>query len=299
MNRLKRIGLKLSLFFSIAIGLYFFTERQTQGFRYYHLISNLPNETRWEVPPLHDQELAQINHLLDQPFTFLGSGGWCYAFLGADQKTVIKFFKHSHLTPINILRDFSFKKLLLQSPPDNYLPYYFHPFNFTSCMLMYSKLKEQSGIQYLHLNKTKGVHPIATLYDKIGVRYTIDLNETEFLIQDRAELIFTHIHRLVKKKNIPAAKQAIDDMLSCILSIYKEGIRDADHALRNNFGYVHGRPVTIDLSSWVPDETMKVPGNYKKELVVKTRRLSRWLNKYHPELYFYLENRLSEIIETG
>jgi hypothetical protein len=299
MSRFKSISFKVILLFGCATGLYFFTEQKTQGFRFYHLISNLPNESRWEVPPLDAHEMARINQLLDQPFTFLGSGGWCYAFLGADQNTVIKFFKHSHLTPLNILKDFSFKKLLLQSPPDNYLPYYFHPFNFTSCTLMYSKLKQQSGIQYLHLNKTQGLHPVITLYDKIGMRYTIDLNETEFLVQDRAELIFPHIHRLVKKKDLPAAKRAIDDMLACILSIYKEGIRDADHALRNNFGYVHGHPVTIDLSSWVPDETMKIPGNYKKELVVKTRRLSRWLNKYHPELHAYLEDRLSEIIETG
>ena len=97
----------------------------------------------------------------------------------------------------------------------------------------------------------------------------------------------------MKKKDIPGAKQAIDDMLACILTIYKQGIRDADHALRNNFGFVGDRAVTIDLSSWIPDESMKVPGNYKKELVVKTRRLSRWLNKYHPELCNYLEERLS------
>ncbi len=299
MSQLKQTGLHLFLAIGCAIGLYFFAESQTKGFRYYHLISNLPNEARWEVPRLSDDEMARINDLLEQPFTFLGSGGWCHAFLGQDQKTVIKFFRHSHLYPQSILRDFSFKKLLLKSPPDNHLPYYFHPFNFTSCTLMYTKLKEQSGIQYIHINKTEGVHPTATLYDNIGIRYTIDLNQTEFIVQERAELIFPHIQKLVNKKDIAGAKKAINDMLECILTIYKHGIRDADRALRNNFGYVGDRPVTIDLSSWVPDETMKVPGNYKKEIVIKTRTLSHWLNKYHPELYNHLENRLSEIIENG
>ncbi len=299
MSRFARTGLQLFLLIGCAIGLYFFAESQTKGFRYYHLISNLPNEPLWEVPPLSDDEMANINHLLEQPFTLIGSGGWCHAFLGQDQKTVIKFFKHSHLYPQNILNDFSLKKLLLRSPPDNYLPYYFHPFNFTSCVLMYTKFKKQSGIQYIHINKTEGIHPIATLYDNIGIRYTIDLNKTEFIVQHRAELIFSHIQKLVKQKNIAGAKEAINSMLECILTIYKHGIRDTDQALRGNFGYVGDHPVTIDLSSWVPDETMKMPGNYKKEIVVKTRRLSRWLNKYHPELYNHLEDRLSEIIEKG
>lgn len=298
MTRFKQLSLRLGLLIGTVIGLYYFAESQTQGFRYYHLISNLPNEPRWEVPPLSDQEMARINELLKQPFTFLGAGGWCYAFIGQDQKTVIKFFKHSHLYPKNILRDFSFCKLLSKSPPDNYKPYYFHPFNFISCTLLYSRIKELSGIQYLHLNKTQGLHPTATLYDNLGIRYTIDLNETEFVVQEKAELIFPHIHKLAKKNNMIGAQAAIDNMLACILTIYQQGIRDADHALRNNFGFIGERAVTIDLSSWVPDESIKLPGNYKKELVVKTRRLSRWLNKYHPKLYDYLENRLSDIIEN-
>lgn len=275
----------------------FFAENQTKGFRFYHIISNLPNEPRWEVPPLSDEEMTRINTLLDQPFTFLGAGGWCYAFLGQDKKTVIKFFKHSHLYPQNLLRNFTFSKLLMKST--DYLPYYFQPFNFTSCTLLYTRLKEQSGIQYLHLNKTENLHPAITLYDNIGVRYTLDLNQTEFVVQDRAELIFPHIQKLVKKNDIAGAQKAIDDMLHCILTFYKNGVRDADHALRNNFGYVGDRPVSIDLSSWVPDENIKIPGNYKKELVIKTRRLNRWLTKYHPDLCDYLENRLCDIIENG
>ena len=85
MKQCKRTIVRFFLIIGCAVGLYYFAESQTKGFRYYHLISNLPNEDRWEVPPLSNEEMARINHLLEQPFTLLGSGGWCHAFLGQDQ----------------------------------------------------------------------------------------------------------------------------------------------------------------------------------------------------------------------
>ncbi|MBI3236613.1 MAG: hypothetical protein HYZ48_02775 [Chlamydiales bacterium] len=288
------------LLFTISMGiLYFLTETQTQGFRYYKLLSNLPNEPRWETPALEPQEMEKVNALLSQPFTFLGAGGWCYAFLGEDKKTVIKFFKHAHLEPLNILRDFSFQKLLFKSPPNNHAPYYFHPFNFTSCTLLYPQLKEQSGIEYVHINKTEGLHPTLTLYDKIGVRHTIDLDKTEFILQKRADLIFDKIHQLMKNKQTQEAEEAIDGMLRCILTIYRNGVKDADHGLRNNFGYIGTQAITIDLSSWIVDESIKIPSEYKKEIIIKTQRLNRFLSKYYPDLHTHLQKRLSQIIETG
>ena len=292
MKLLKLIGVV-----GIITAFYFFAEFQTQGFRYYHLISNLPHDPRWEMPSLEPDQLGEINQRLDQPFTFLGSGGWCYAFLGQDQKTVIKFFKHSHLYPKNILKDFSFQKLLMKSPESN--RYYFHPFNFTSCKLLYTHLQEQSGIYYLHLNKTTDIHPTITLYDNIGVRYTIDLNQTEFIVQEKAELIFSHIQKLTEQEDPTQAYQAVDAMVDCLLLMYQKGLRDTDNGLRNNFGFIGDQPVTIDLSSWVFDETIKQPSHYKKEVIIKTRRLSRWLEKYHPHLHEHLENRLCNILEES
>ena len=167
-KRFEQAAFRFLLFIGLATSLYFFTESQTEGFRYYHLISNLPNEPRWDVPPPSDEEMTRINQLLEQPFTFLGSGGWCYAFLGQDQKTVIKFFKHSHLYPSNILRDFSFKKLFLKSPPNNYAPYYFQPFNFISCTLLYSKLQDNRGSNISTSIKQKGSIPLLPFMTKSG-----------------------------------------------------------------------------------------------------------------------------------
>lgn len=276
-----------------------FCNSQTKGFRSYFIVSNLPNETRWEVPPLPEKERRHIDALLDQPFTYLASGGWCYAFLGEDQKTVLKFFKHEHLFLRAILRDFSFSSLLMESSPWPEDTPYFQEFNFNSCTLLYKEAKERTGLLYLHLNKTKNQHKPVVLIDNIGVRHTIDLDSTEFVVQKRAELLFEHIDRLSRENKIEEAKKSLDDMIDCLLTLFKRGMRDLDLSLHHNFGYTEDGAITLDLSSFDKDESLMQPGNYRKELIVKTRWLSRFLNKSHPDLYAYFENRLSEIVENG
>ena len=283
----------------VFISLSRFCAVQTKGFRSYYIVSNLPNDSRWEVPPLEASEQKHIEALLDQPFTYLAAGGWCFAFLGEDKKTILKFFKHEHLLPSAILRNFSLNSLLMQCSPWPAETPYFQEFNFKSCTLLYRQAKERTGLLYLHLNKTNKQHKPVVLIDNIGVRHTIDLDKTEFVVQKRAELLFDHIDRLAKEKRIEEAKQSLDDMIDCLLTLFKKGMRDLDLSLHHNFGYTDEGAVTLDLSSFEPDESLKKPGNYRKELIVKTRWLSRFLHKNYPDLYTHFENRLSEIVEKG
>src|SRR5690242_7329585 len=97
--RLFYFTIQLLVAAAICSWLYFFCYSQTRGFRLYSILSDLPNDPRWEVPPLSDRDQKKIDALLNQEFTFLGSGGWSFAFLGEDQKTVLKFFNHTHLSP--------------------------------------------------------------------------------------------------------------------------------------------------------------------------------------------------------
>jgi hypothetical protein len=299
LKKILLFSVKLLGLTAIFIGLRFFCLNKTHGFRPYLILSNLPNNPCWEVPPLSDEEQKKIDALLDQPFTFLGSGGWCFAFLGQDQKTVLKFYKHSHLLPSSICKEFSFKKLLLQSDPMPQNAPYFQEFNFKSCMLLYTQAKERTGIVYVHLNKTQDTHKPVTLIDNIGIHHTIDLDKTEFIIQKKADLLFPHIQYLSQQKKFDEAKRCIDDFFNCILTLSKMGLRDYDRSLRNNFGFTEDRAVTLDLSSFGFDESIKNPGQYKKELVNKTQRFSRFLRKHHHDLYLYSEDRLSEIMENG
>lgn len=266
-----------------------------QGFYLPLILSNLPNDPRWEVPQLPTEETPFIHHLLSQKFTFLGSGGWCFAFLGEDGKTVLKFYKHTHLTLTEILKDFSFNKLLLHPPkwPEN-LPY-FQEFNFKSCILLYTQVKERTGLLHIHLNKTEGRYPKVTLIDPSGVHHTVDLDQTEFVIQEKGELLIPHFQRLASLGEKEIAKKSVDELLACLMTFYRKGIKDFDKSIRKNFGFVEGKAITLDISSFGLDPSLKIPEEGKKEILLKTRRLARWLKKHQPDLYDYYETRIQEL----
>src|SRR6185295_13284709 len=66
--------------------------KQTCGFQVSKILTHEADYPHLGLPQPSSEELKQIQNLLDQPFEFLGRGGQCFAFLGRDQKTVIKFF---------------------------------------------------------------------------------------------------------------------------------------------------------------------------------------------------------------
>ncbi len=290
---------KLALVAAIFMGLQKFCHKQTRGFRLHWILSNLPSDPQWEVPPLAEEEQKKVNALLDQPFTFLGVGGWTFAFLGQDKKTVLKFYRHTHFRPNQLFKNFSFKKLLLQSDPLPENAYYFQNFNFQSCCNLYSLVKERTGILYVHINKTEGKHKPVTLYDNIGVRHIIDLDKTEFIVQKKAELVFPHLEKLAKEKKYDEVKHCIDEMFDCLLALGKMGLRDCDLSLKNNFGYTEDGAVTLDLSSFVIDEELKKPGQYRKEIMYKMYKFAHILRKhYPPELSEHCERRICDILEN-
>jgi hypothetical protein len=295
-NWQKGVLFLFGLFF--LTGIYFFCEHQTQGFRYYQLVSNIPNDIRWQTPSLTIEERQTVDRLLDQTFTYLGKGAFCYAFLGQDQKTVLKFYSHDHLNLSALFHNFSWEKLLLKSSlAAGFTPH--QEFCFKSCKLLYSKAREKTGLIYIHLNKTHDLRKQITLIDNIGVRHTIDVNATEFVLQQRAESLIQYIDRSVQENKNQNALCAIDNYFNLLLSISKLGIRDLDRSFRNNFGILeNGSVITIDISSFSEDKSLQRPAVYKKEIILKSQNLAKWLKRHHPDLFNYYDEKLTSLIEN-
>jgi len=300
MKKNQKIAIRILCYSFLLAGLVFFCERQTQGFRYHQLLSHIPNDSRWEIPPLTLEEKEYRTVLLNQTFTFIGKGGFCCAFLGEDQKTVLKLYTHHFLDLFSLCTHFSWEKLLLTSPVDVSALTPYLEFAFKSCKLLYTRAKEKTGLIYIHLNKSQDLISSVTLIDPIGVRHTIDLNQTEFVLQHRAEPLIHYIERSVQEKKIDNARQAIDNYLDCLLTLCRLGARDLDHGFRDNYGILdNGVVVSMDISSFTEDHSIQRPGHYKKEIILKSHNLAKWLKKHHPDLFIYYDKKLSELIENG
>jgi hypothetical protein len=275
------------LFLSLAvIGAAYFCESQTKGFRFQEILSDIPNDPKWEVSGVSS---TTIKPKLQQKFRYLGSGEQSHAFLGEDQKTVLKFFRHDDLSLLKI-----FKKL----PPSVEMKFwdFFKSYNprqvFDSCKLAYEALKDETGLYFLHINKTEGELGLAVIVDNSGVAHEIDLDRTEFMLQDYCELATNRINAHMEKGDLTGAKGDIRSLFAAIEEWTKMGIHIDNPALKRNIGFYGNKVIMLDIGSLRKGTPVENPEQIRQEVRHVTRGFGRWIAKHHPELVPFYEKQL-------
>ncbi len=199
--------------------------------------SHRPNP-KWSVPVPTPEEEKKLHAILSQKFTFLGDGKQAFCFESEDKKYVVKFFKMVLLVPTwrdQIFPRFALKKLRKL----NLL--------FNGYKGGYLDLRNETGMVWVHLSKTTGFNQTITVVDQDGKEYQIDADSTEFVIQEKAELFFTHLNRLYDEGKRAKVQQAIDDFFALIQYRADLGYMDRDKIVDYNYGFVGDRPVQVDL----------------------------------------------------
>lgn len=280
MHKLKTVIFLLVIFVAAER----FCHKQTRGFAMQKILSHLPTDE--EAFPLSDGDYAHIDTLLAEPFTFLHSGGQCYAFISEDKTTVLKLFKQHHLRWWRLLRALPLPAFFepLRAQQLQKMEHY-SPLFLESCTIAYRDFKEQSGLIYLHLNKTRHFNRKATLIDPLGIAHTLDLDNTQFALQKKAQLCYPKFRQLLKEGNLADAKACIDSLFALIGNRERKGIRDRDPHIRKNIGFIGNQAIEIDIGSF----TRAAPDALGSEWAKTTRRLLAYLTKHNTELSHYLE----------
>lgn len=261
---------------------------KTEGFTLLKIQSQVPYDSRWDVSPNDEIELAEI---FSQPFTYLAAGGQCYAFVSEDQKYVVKFFKHH-------LRRLPFWLAHLPLPSsfakkrENQKSKRMRKFlrDFRSYTLAYTNLAHETGLLYLHLNETTCLKINARIIDKLNIAHTVDLDTTDFVLQKKASLVYPHLLQLVQEEKIETAKQAITSICELVERQYKKGIYDEDAKIHRNFGFLENQAIVIDVGRLRPDPRCQDPTALYEDLWKCTRRLKQYLETISPPLADHLDS---------
>lgn len=269
----------------------------TAGFTESNISYDLPKDSRWEIAALDEQEQKKIQTVLSQEFYYLGKGCQSYVFKSQDDKYVIKFFKYQRMRPqawlpyltfIPWVNDYYLKKIAQKKCVlDN---------AFSSWKLGYEELQPETGILFIHLNKTQKFDNDLIVYDKMGFKHELDLNNFEFMIQEKAELLCPAILEFKSKGDLEGAKLLVERLLQMILSEYQRGYADNDHALMQNTGVYNGFPIHIDVGRFAKNPIVKEVPTRNQELFSKTWRFRIWLHEEYPKLAEYVDERLHAII---
>lgn len=267
----------------------------TGGFTVGNITSDLSFESQREISA--SSESNEVAEILKQEFRYLGKGCQSYVFLSEDGRYVIKFLKYQRFRPQKFLNYLSFlpfvekirqQKISKKKEKLNKL--------FASWKIAYENLPEETGVLFLHLNKTAHLQQSLVIYDKLGIKHTLNPDQVEFILQKRANMLCPTIEEYMSDGKSAEAKHLLTHLVDMILSEYERGFADNDHALMQNTGVIAGAPVHIDVGQFVNDEQMAKKEHYAIELFSKMYKFRIWLAKRYPELESFLTARLLEII---
>lgn len=285
------LGLVALLLSGIFCGLYWWDQR-ADGFTIEKISSDLPYNKTWDSKATPNAHLGVV---LGQPFFYLGRGFQCYAFVSKDGKFVLKFLRHQRLRNsqflealpnLSFIENYRAKGRKKRADRLDAL--------FTSLKIAYEKIPEQTGIIYLHLNKTKKKLPQVTIFDKCDNKYQISLDAMEFVIQRKASLIKPTITKCMNEGRVDEAKKRIDQIFTLLRDCAAKGVFDIDRALikKDNVGFTENRAIYIDLGTFIvkdPQECEKLLSQDFKRL----RPLYKWLAIKYPELAAYMEEKMN------
>lgn len=281
---------KLALGVGAIFGTYRFCHKQTAGFTCEKIRSDLSYDSRWEVatPP---EELGSIRAALKQPFTYLGKGAQSYVFASEDGHYVLKFFRVAHISTPLWMRHLPFNKEKVAVREAKRAK------DFESYKLAYEHLKEETGLLYIHLNKTTSLLPRTTLVDKIGIAHTIELDEMEFLLQKRARPFYPFLEEKMGNNDKEAVKVGLKSLLQVLHTRRACGLADKDPDLETNFGFLQEKPIQFDIGRFQRGGLEKRGENLRNEVIRITDDLKHWLEARDPSLASYLWEEIQNIPE--
>ncbi len=275
-----------------------FWKGRNDGFVIDRVYSKLPNSPEWDIPTSSEKQQT-VNEILAQPYAYLGHGFQVYAFESSDGKYVLKFLRHQRLHPpvlydwlpdCSLVRDIKAKKCLKRSNRVRLL--------FESLKIAYDYIPEETGLIYVHLNKTKDQYKEGFLVDLDHNEYRVPLDDTEFVLQHKAMRVKPTIKGLMKAGKIAEAKVRIDQLFDLLKTTAQKGILDTDGALihKNNIGYIQDRAIYIDTGRFVFKESIKNKEKFASDLK-RLKPLYKWLVSRYPPLAAHFERQQKKVIE--
>lgn len=220
-----------------------FCYQQTDGFFPYRIPKSLPYHPEWEIT---SPDRSVLDPIFSQPFVYLGKGHQCFVLQSQDGNYVLKLPFHSQmlpplwLRPIPLISDiYHTNKLLkrqrkLQTDKQSYL-------------LAYNQLQKETGLIYIHLNRTQSLGYQIIAFDKIGVQHVIPLDQVEFILQKKAKQLYPTLKEWMDLGQIELAKQGLSELVNLFTSRYAKGIEDRENVLDTNYGFLDGHPIQIDI----------------------------------------------------
>ncbi|MDB6081506.1 MAG: hypothetical protein JWO53_778 [Chlamydiia bacterium] len=245
------------------------------------------------------EQIANANEILNQPFFFLGKGRQCYAFESCDGQYVLKFFQQErfqikgylgYLPDFAIVEYFRTKKMKQKEQRLKKM--------LKSFELAVERIPDETGVFFAHLSPTQNLHHSVSILDSRGTMLLIPLDEVQFVLQKKAILLKPTLVKLMHQDKVEGAKERIAQIFDLLVDCARKGIQDTDGALirNDNLGFLDDRAIYIDTGKLVQLEKPVTATEFIHDLR-RVRPLHNWLKKNYPVLAEHFQECQEKAIE--
>lgn len=240
-----------------------------------------------------DDSYQNNSPVLNQSFTYLSKGRQTYVFESQDHRYVLKLMRYhkyrfpfwssfvGYFNPELVSSHFNSKRKKINIVANSY-------------KLALSELKDSTQLEYVHLNKTNSLNKKISVFDKMGARHTIDLDEVGFLIQKKSNSLEKTLISLIKKNESEKVHKIIDSFFErLIFRINKRIINiDAINLIRNS-GVDGSDFIEQDVGSFifVGKDNNSLFDNFTNSVL----KFRFFLEKNGGEYLSYFDEKLNEI----
>lgn len=284
-------------------------EERTDGFTIAAISSSRKPNPTWDVHLLSQEERAELDNALSQKYHYLACGNQAFAFLSDDGRYVLKFFKQKLFEPPFPLRwipsawakEGRWAKKIWKKKDKLKR-------DFESYRMAFDELKEETGLIFVHLNPTDWIGRHVLITDKIHLEHSIPLDDFNFIIQRRADLVYPTIDKLMAEGNVAAAKEALSSILNLFVSRCRKAIADSDPDLDKNFGFIDGYAIQIDIGRFTknPEKVnfhnrhqLRKSGPFTVEPPVIKDSFKAWLFEHYPDLFEHFMKEYQVLCEQN
>jgi DNA gyrase/topoisomerase IV subunit A len=260
--------------------------------------SHFPPRKEWDVKTSSQQERF-FYVISQQPLRWLGRGMQAVVFETQDEKYVVKFFQLGRIREDDSGNPV--KDLLSRETKEKRQERIKHREEiFSSSKMCFENLQEETGIVYVHLNRTKDRVRTVRLVDRYGQSHRIRGDDTSFLVQKKARYLIPTITQHMERGEIGQAKARIDQVFTLLLSLAKKGYVDGDDALirNNNLGLTEDRAIYIDTGHLFHAQNLDAAERMKYEFQVRLDPLEKWLHVAYPELGDHYQTSKTRLLES-
>ncbi len=263
--------------------------RPSRLFNLKYIESNMDSRGDWEVrlSPDHDRFFYVVSQ---QALCWIGKGENSYIFGTTDGKYVVKFI---HLASMPSQLHGFFAKLFVKNEKRRLRVNKFEDL-FMSSRVSFDELQSETGVIYVHLNRTKAKIHGLKLIDSYGQSQRVCGDDTCFVMQKKALPLIPLLTDLMDEGQIDEAKVRVDQVFDLLLSLARKGFVDGDDGLisNNNIGFTDDRAIYLDTWHFFRAKNLDVKERMRYETQLRLAPLERWLKATYPELgAYYIQKR--------